>query len=216
MAKKKIEEAEFQEVKEVVQEPVQDTTQVGYNALGMVENSRDDEDEDESSSSEDLQKLNNLSEQYRKTEVEQTQMFMNPETGEMVERSKLPPLEQIRVTAKSTGHHINDPKKNCKKCFGRGYTAIKLEGTPIPCDCIFEEFYKANPESKKTAQNYNPPMNRKQKRMYEKQYKKYVSNIIEEEVKKQMIIQKSKSNLRKNTPVTETEPVVIETAEGVI
>ncbi len=199
-----IQDAEFEEVKNNVEEQ----SNFGYNSLGMVDNTSDD-DEEESGSIESLTKI---SDEYKKSEIEETKMFLNPETGEMVERSKLPPLEQIRVTAKSTGHHINNPKKSCKKCHGRGYTGIKLEGTPIACDCIFEEYYKANPESKKKDQQYSGPTNRKQKRYYEKQYRSYMMELIKKEMKNQEIIEKSKKNLRKNTP----EVTIIETAEGVI
>lgn len=49
----------------------------------------------------------------------------------------IPPMEIIRAVASKTGTPIQDPKKGCKSCYGRGYTGIETNSKmPIPCSCI--------------------------------------------------------------------------------
>lgn len=204
-----IEEAKFEEVVPETNTVEENVSNIGYNSLGMVESDYDDSEREEIG---DVDNITKISDEYRKADIEETKMFRNPETGEMVDIKSLPLLDQLKATAMSTGHQLNEPNKSCKKCYGRGYVGVKPEGAPIACDCIFKEYYQANPEAKKTARNFGGTMNRKQKRFNEKLYREHMKQFIETEMKKQSLIQKSKDNLRKNTPV-KTE---IETAEGVI
>lgn len=220
MARKKKEEIQDAEFQEVIEQPViEQNTEVDsfvYQDLGMTES---DETEEESSENlaDEIAEFNKTSEQYRKTEIDEEQMFLNPDTGMMVKRTELPPFEQIKVTSKSIGQQINDPKKNCKHCYGRGYTGLKPDGQPIPCDCIFKEFYKENPEALKKQQSTFIP-NRKYRRAYDKWQKEQGNKFIQQLTKQAEIMQKSKDNLRKNTPKTEeiAEETHVETAEGII
>lgn len=44
----------------------------------------------------------------------------------------------IRNSAKAQGIRLKAPNKNCKKCHGRGWTALNsVTGDPIVCRCIF-------------------------------------------------------------------------------
>jgi excinuclease UvrABC ATPase subunit len=186
-----IENAEFEEVnnsKENVQE-------YAIKNLGFIQ---DDEDEDGNSNIDDIKKLTDLSRQYHNTEISKDEAFFDSNTGEMLDRTKLPPLEQIKIAARSMGQTINEPKKNCKKCHGRGYTGFTLEGNiPVACSCIHEEYYKANPETKKPE--HFPTLNRKAKRHYDKAMAKYITQLAKTQVQKTKIIENSKANLRKNT-----------------
>ena len=174
-----------------------------------------DDEEEAQSGSEDIAKLNELSEQYRKTEIEKGDVFIDPATGKIIDRDSLPPLEQIKIIARNMGHTINNPDKNCKKCHGTGYAGRRVEDkAPIPCSCIYKEYYKEHPEVKKQMEQM-PAVNRKARRFYDKQMKKFINQRVDEEMKKQALINYSKANLRKFTgPKIETE--VVETAEGTI
>ena len=203
-----IEEATFEEVQETV--PESSVQEFAITNLGFVQAQDSDEDEDIN----DLSKLTGMSDQYRKTDISQDNVFIDPATGEIVDRSKLPPLEQIRIAAKNLNQTINEPHKNCKKCYGRGYTGINLDGNiPVPCSCIYEEYYKSNPEAKKNEINQQP--NRQQKRRYDKQYTKYIKEQFGTIRKMQEITEKSKANLRKNTPkVPGDSEVISESVSG--
>jgi hypothetical protein len=195
-----IEEATFEEVQETV--PGNNVQEFAISNLGFVQ----EEDSDEDADINDLSKLTGMSDQYRKTDISQDNVFVDPTTGEIVDRSKLPPLEQIRIAAKNLNQTINEPHKNCKKCYGRGYTGINLDGNvPVPCSCIYEEYYKTNPDAKRQEINQQP--NRQQKRRYDKQYSKYINQQLGAMKKMQEVVEKSKANLRKNTP---NVPVVSE------
>lgn len=60
-------------------------------------------------------------------------------TGQVEEIKNLPPLEQIKMAAAKFNITLNDkPKKNCKKCYERGYIGFdSKEKTPITCQCMF-------------------------------------------------------------------------------
>ena len=46
-------------------------------------------------------------------------------------------LDIIRAVYGSMNIQIKDPKKNCKRCYGRGWTGKHAgSGEPIPCTCI--------------------------------------------------------------------------------
>ncbi len=217
MSENNLEEAQFEEVI-----PTQEAQNgFAYHDLGMMDN--DVEEESSESISDEIAEFNKTSEQYRQSKIDDAQMFLNPTTGEMVERSQLPPLEQIKIVAKSTGTIINDPKKGCKKCHGRGYTGTKLDGSPVACECLYEEFFKTNKEAAEEQMRKNyPAMNRQAKRRYQKQLDSYFTSEFAKMKKNQEIIDKSKANLGKITPVkpkivpeTVTENVVEEVAEEV-
>lgn len=160
---------------------------------------------------ESLESLKGGFDEYRNIKIKQETTFLDPATGEIVDRNSLPILEQIKQVAKSIGQEVNAPNKSCKKCHGRGYTGINLDGNiPVACDCIFKEWHKANP---KKDQNFFPE-NRRARRNYEKMQNKY-SNFLKTEMEKRLsVIDKSKKNLRKNTP--KNPEVHVETAEGTI
>ena len=195
------------------QTPVPNSMQFPITNLGFTQAT--DDEEELQSDSEDIAKLNELSEQYRKTEIEKGDVFIDPATGKIIDRDSLPPLEQIKIIARNMGHTINNPDKNCKKCRGRGYTGRRVEdNAPIPCSCIYNDYYKEHPEVKKQMEQM-PAVNRKARRFYDKQMKKFINSRVNEEMEKQALINYSKANLRKFTgPKIESE--VVETAEGTI
>jgi len=68
-------------------------------------------------------------------------VYVEPEKGEVRDFKELTPWEQIVESAKRYSVEIQPPKKNCKKCFERGYTGFSVEGVnriPISCNCIFK------------------------------------------------------------------------------
>lgn len=185
-------------------------TEIQHEGISFIE-----EDDSLESSENVIEKFNEATEKYRQTKITQDFTFIDPTTGEVIDRSKLAPFEQIKQMAMSIGQTINDPNKNCKHCYGRGYTGINLDGNiPVACDCIYKEWYKTNP---KKDQNFFPE-NRRSKRYYGKQMQKYVQSLAKKERARLEVIENSKRNLRKNTPKVETvsEEVHVETAEGTI
>lgn len=53
---------------------------------------------------------------------------------------QLTPLQVIKGMARTLGQDINDPKPNCKRCYGRGYTGRDSESkAPIPCLCMYSK-----------------------------------------------------------------------------
>jgi hypothetical protein len=64
--------------------------------------------------------------------------FINDSTGEVIKKEDLNPFEVIKRIAQRTGTVIREPKENCKKCYGKGYTAIRADTkAPVECKCIF-------------------------------------------------------------------------------
>jgi hypothetical protein len=59
-------------------------------------------------------------------------------TGQIKEMSELTPWDHIKGMATAMNVEIRDPKKGCKKCYGRGWTGkVAKTGQPIPCGCIY-------------------------------------------------------------------------------
>lgn len=80
------------------------------------------------------------------------------------------PMDLFRHFAASMNTELKDPKPGCKKCYGRGYTAIDTKSKyPVPCRCIFksQDLNRRDAETMtKMLQNVN--LNRTQKRAQEK------------------------------------------------
>lgn len=112
-------------------------------------------------------------------------ILVNPETGAVVDVRTLPPFERIKFVSNRSGKTINDPDKNCKHCYGRGYTAVDVQdGVPTPCKCIFKDFYAANPHYKNVEY---PSYNRQMRRHIEKSNKKkQIPNPVLEKRQKRM------------------------------
>ena len=70
---------------------------------------------------------------------EEEEIYVDEKDGSIKLDDDLSPFEKIQVIAKRNGVKVNEPKKNCKHCYGRGYTGfdIKQENYPVPCLCIF-------------------------------------------------------------------------------
>jgi len=89
-----------------------------------------------------------LGEEEYKAPAEQ-EIVVDSSTNETSNIRELPPLEQIRFAAEKYGIKINDPKPNCKSCYGRGFNGKRivnpnwekekapLEYEPVPCTCLF-------------------------------------------------------------------------------
>jgi len=76
---------------------------------------------------------------------EEKVVFVEPESGTVKNYEELSPWDKIVESAKRYSVTISNPKKNCKKCFGRGYTGIALDGNnkvPIACKCIYQNLKK--------------------------------------------------------------------------
>ena len=93
------------------------------------------------------------------------QMFVStPEAEAQKRMMEEQPLEVIKAAAEGIGLILNNPKPNCKKCFGRGYTGRNHETRePIPCTCLFPKY-----ESQRETGDVILPQNREQRRAAKK------------------------------------------------
>lgn len=164
-------------------------------------------------------------------EVEKEIIYVDPATGETVDPNNLDAWGKIKFVANQLGQTLDEPKKGCKHCYGRGYTSIDAHTQlPTPCACVYTTYRKNNPHS----DSIRPKMNRASGRKYQKAISKYYRSFAEKAVVAQIIEANSKENLGKNTPgfiplsqrvsevpqveaeVVEVEPTSIETAEGTL
>lgn len=109
-------------------------------------------------------------------------VFVDEADGSIKETTDLTYWEQIKFVAKEHGVDVNEPKKSCKVCYGRGYSGwevdLKLKrkkrddpcGSPVPCYCIFP----IEVREKEPAYARNHASNRKMKLME----KRFMRNII--------------------------------------
>ena len=197
-------EAEFEEVAPIVEETQE---------LPFVEESEEEA-------------FGDITDNY--TDVDGKVVYVNPETGEHLDPNNLTPWEKIKFISIQIGQTIDEPKKDCKHCYGRGYTSLNLDdNSPVPCSCIYRTYRASNP-SWYQIQSQTMKQNRKQKKAYQKQIGKYIKAMKPKYEQEQAKIEKSKANLGKNTPnyipkalretpvETVEENVGVETAEGVI
>lgn len=116
-----------------------------------------------------------MSENYKYNELPNAQeIYIDPSNSTIIDN--VDPWEKIKYASKKYGLEIQEPLKNCKKCYGRGYISIDHNTqNPNPCTCIYppvkteeEQFMRKNAE----ANFINKYPNRKQRRFYERQARK--------------------------------------------
>lgn len=99
-------------------------------------------------------------------------VLIDPTTNSVIDKSNLTPVQIIKLAAQAMGQQVRDPNKDCKKCLGRGYVALKASTKePIPCECMFiwtkeqKDFSRAYFETNRTY-------NRTERRRIEKMQRK--------------------------------------------
>jgi len=94
---------------------------------------------------------------------------------EMINLREADPMVIMRAAAEGMGIILNDPKPNCKKCYGRGYLGRKSDtGEPLPCTCIFPKYDR---ELGNVPLAYTP-VNRAERRAQKKKSKtKHVESV---------------------------------------
>ncbi|HON83257.1 MAG TPA: hypothetical protein PLI22_03860 [Caldisericia bacterium] len=68
--------------------------------------------------------------------------MIDPDKKEVLTPEKIKnmdPWNVIVAGAAVLNLKINDPKKDCKHCYGRGYIGFQKNRQPIPCNCIFNK-----------------------------------------------------------------------------
>lgn len=92
------------------------------------------------------------------------------------ELNKLEPLDRIKAIGKEFGLVVKDPDPNCKKCFGRGYLAVKENGEVIPCECVNDIVN----DLKLAGQNRitGLPRNREERRKFRKNMRKAIFGCL--------------------------------------
>ena len=118
-------------------------------------------------------------------ELEAQDQYFDTGSGELLDSKELSIFQKIKLIAQQMGYDINDPKKDCRKCWGRGYTGLKKDTKePVLCSCIFK------PEDRKNMQQApNQKMSRAQRRRMDKimrqRMKRVNVNKIIEQVKRE-------------------------------
>lgn len=109
---------------------------------------------------------------YDNLDVEE--VIINGES-EVIKADEVTPFDVIRKMAEGLGQTINEPKANCKECYGRGYIGRDSESkAPIPCRCIYNDF-----DSAQNTAMYNKtrPVSRAQRRQMERNFKKQMKKM---------------------------------------
>lgn len=109
---------------------------------------------------------------------------INTLTGEVEDNNEnIGPWDVITAVSKQLGIKIQDPNKNCKKCFGRGWIGrIASTKQPVPCQCIYPEMTADEQKRTRVYQDKMSvaTMNRKQKRAMFKRNKGALRKIAKE------------------------------------
>lgn len=118
-------------------------------------------------------------------DIEAQDQYFDTGSGELVDDKELTIFQKIKIIAQRMGYEINDPKKDCRKCWGRGYTGLKKDTKePVLCSCIFKPEDRANMQ-----QSPDQKMSRAQRRHMDKvvrrRMKRVNVNKLIEQVKKE-------------------------------
>jgi ArsR family metal-binding transcriptional regulator len=98
---------------------------------------------------------------------------------ENIDETGLSHLDKIKLAGSASEIELRDPKKNCSKCGGRGYTGFRSvrgmpfgTGQPIVCKCMFVKDDKATVAEQREALHgggiIRPKLNREQRRKMQK------------------------------------------------
>ena len=97
---------------------------------------------------------------------------------EQIEMPEITPWDVIVMMAQSQGVTIQEPRKGCKHCYGRGWPAKDAKtGAPVPCSCIFPPVAPAVRDAaqldRQMIRYQMAGMNRSGRRRIEKSYFKH-------------------------------------------
>lgn len=131
--------------------------------------------------------------------------IVDQDKGTVQDIKDLPPLEQIRVASKRFNIPLNDaPKKNCKKCYERGYTGFNADKSPIPCNCLFPKKVENEKEKNMVPLSCLP---KKAQRKYMREKKKQLAKNIRSESTIRQLRKAREEFLSSLTSGAEAEPV---------
>lgn len=104
---------------------------------------------------------------------EERESFVDTNKGEVIDKSKLSPMDVIRAMANKLNNKISEPRDGCKHCFGRGYVGFDSKSkAPVPCGCLFRHHSLEEKQIDRQAQNKYGGLNREQKRKLSRRMKK--------------------------------------------
>jgi hypothetical protein len=76
-------------------------------------------------------------------EVEDKSEFFDTKEGKVLSKEELknlPEIDIMKSSAQTIGVTLKDPKKDCRKCYGRGFIGKDAKtGQPIACTCVFDK-----------------------------------------------------------------------------
>lgn len=113
---------------------------------------------------------------------EDKNVVIDTTTGQVEEIKNLPPLQQIKMASAKFNITLNDkPKKNCKKCYERGYIGFdSKEKTPIACTCMFPKGTDAEAKKNKDMIPLNLLSKKVQRKFFRDKKKALIKEIKKE------------------------------------
>lgn len=123
------------------------------------------------------------SEEYE-LEDNQSQYF-DSESGEILDSKDLTVFQKMKILAERMGYEINNPKKGCRKCYGRGYTGFEKETkSPIVCMCVYKEEDKQ--KIRENFQVQTQKLSRAQRRKLEKVMRRRMKRVNTKKIIEEM------------------------------
>jgi len=113
--------------------------------------------------------------------------IVDTQSGTVSEIKDMPPLEQIKMAAQRANVTINEkPKKNCKRCYERGYIAWNPDKSPVVCKCMFPPETAEQKKERKGQVPLSMLSKKVQRKYYREKSKQLRKEINSESTKREL------------------------------
>lgn len=130
--------------------------------------------------------------QVKHGEIKSADAFVDLDKQSIIKRGSLSKLDQIKIAAQESGTTLREPKSSCRDCFGRGYSALRENGEPVPCKCLFAPRTKQELDRQTQSLASIQYMKSKNKKMRINVLNKTEQILKEEYAKRATIIEEAK------------------------
>jgi len=124
-------------------------------------------------------------------DIKTADQYVDVKAGNVINKDDLSPWEIIKMVAKDNNYIVQEPKKSCNHCHGRGYEGIVHDTKmPVPCRCIFppssdsQKFQEALYETDKMKGQVNHARKRKMVKYFKTEEKriKKIQRVVSKRV----------------------------------